>query len=226
MALLVHVDDIVLAGNDTSACSQFKEYLHACFSIKDLVSLIYFLGLEVAYRPKGLLLSQCKYALEIVDESGLLGAKLCAFPMEENHNLALATGPVLDDTTRYRRLVGRLIYLTITCPDLCYLVHILYQFMQAPPEEYMNVAYRVLRHIKCTPDCGILLHTHNDLTFIDYHDSDWGAYPLSRHSLTGYLVTLGGSPISWKTKKQATVSRSSIEAKYRSMAAPPVSWSG
>jgi len=96
MALLVYVDDIMLVGNDTSACSKFKEYLHACFSIKDLGSLKYFLGLEVSRGPKGLFLSQRKYALEIIDECGLLGAKLSASPMEENHKLALATGPVLD----------------------------------------------------------------------------------------------------------------------------------
>ena len=164
-------------------------------------------------------LSQRKYALEIVDECGLLGAKPSDFPLEENHKLALATGPLLDDAGRYRRLLGRLIYLTITRPDLCYAVHILSQFMQAPREEHMTAACRVLRYIKGTPDCGILLHANTDLNLIGYCDSDWGACPLTRRSLTGYLVTLGGSPISWKTKKQITVSRSSAEAEYRSMAA-------
>ena len=201
MALLVYVDDIVLVGNDTSACSKFKEYLHACFSIKDLGSLKYFLGLEVSRGPKGLFLSQRKYALEIIDECGLLGAKPSPSPMEENHKLALATGPVVDDAIRYRRLVGRLIYLTITGPNLCYSVHILSQFMQAPREEHMNAACRVLQYIKGTPDCGILLHTANDLTLIGYCDSDLGAFPLTCCSLTRYLVTLSGSPISWKTKK-------------------------
>ena len=132
MALLVYVDDIVLAENDTSACNEFKAYLHDCFSIKDLGPLKYFLGIEVARGPTGLFLGQRKYTLEIVDECGLLGAKPSEFPMDENHKLALATGPLLEDAGRYRRLVGRLIYLAITRPDICYAVYILSQFMQAP----------------------------------------------------------------------------------------------
>ena len=139
--------------------------------------------------------------------------------MEENHKLALATGPFVANAGQYRRLIGRLIYLTITRPDLCYAVHILSQFMQAPREEHMAAAFRVLRYVKGTPDCGVVLRVQGDLTLVGYCDSDWGACPLTRHSLTGYLMTLGGSPVSWKTKKQATVSRSSAEAEYRSMAA-------
>jgi len=90
LALLVYVDDIILAGNDPQACSVFKTYLNNCFRIKDLGPLKYFLGIEVARGPRGLFLSQRKYALEIVEESGLRGNKPTAFPMEENHKLALA----------------------------------------------------------------------------------------------------------------------------------------
>ena len=139
MALLVYVDDIVLASNDSDACSEFKSYLHSCFSIKHLGPLKYFLELKVARSPKGISLSQRKHALEIVDDCDLLSAKPSDFTMEENHQLALATGSYLQDARSYRRLVGRLIFLTITCPDLSYAVHILSQFMQAPREEHMNV---------------------------------------------------------------------------------------
>ena len=218
MALLVYVD-IISAGNDSHACSKFKAYLDACFSIKDLGPLKCFLGIEVSRGPKALFLSQRKYALEIVDECGLLGSKPCPFPIEENYKLALAAGPPLTDARRYRPLVGRLIYLTITRPDLCYAVHILSQFMQNPRDEHMHAASRVLRYVKGTPDCGILLQANQGLQLSAYCDYDWGACPLTRRSLTGYLVTLGGSHISWKTKKQSTVSRSSTEAEHRSMAA-------
>ena len=219
MAVLVYVDDIILAGNDSHACTKFKAYLDACFSIKDLGSLKYFLGIEVAQGPKVLFLSQRKYALEIVDECDLLGSKPNDFPIEENHKLALAIGPILTDVGLYRRLVGRLIYFTITRPDLSYVVHILSQFMQNPRVEHMNAAYRVLCYIKGTPDCGILLQANPVFRLSAYCDFDWGTCPLTRWPLTGYLITLGWSPISWKTKKQPTVSRSFAEAEYRSMAA-------
>jgi len=125
LALLVYVDDIILAGNDAKACTEFKSYLHTCFSIKDLGPLKYFLGIEVARGPQGLFLSQRKYTLDIIHECGLLGAKPTEFPIEENHKLALANGHLFKDAAQYRRLVGRLIYLTITRPDLVYIGHTL-----------------------------------------------------------------------------------------------------
>ena len=101
LALLVHVDNIILAGNDLQACTEFKLYLNDCFQIKDLCPLKYFLGIEVARGPRGLFLCQHKYALGIVKEGGLLDSKPSAFPMEENHKLALVQGRVLDDLSWY-----------------------------------------------------------------------------------------------------------------------------
>ena len=114
MGLLVYVDDNVLASNSAAVSQKFKVYLHDCFSIKDLGPLKYFLGIEIARGSEGMYLCQRKYALEIIKECGLLGTQPANFPIEENHKLALDTSRELDDATRYRRLVGRLIYLTIT----------------------------------------------------------------------------------------------------------------
>ena len=104
-------------------------------------------------------LCQRKYALEIIDECGLLGAKPVDFPVEENHNLSLAMGRSLNDATRYRRLVGRLICLTIMTWKLTYAIHILSQFMQSPKEGHSEVAHRVLRYLKGSPSEGIFLST-------------------------------------------------------------------
>ena len=93
--------------------------------MKDLGLLKYFLGTEVARAPEGLILCQRKYTLDIISKTGLLGAKSASFPLEQNHNLALATGSLWSDPESYRRLVGRLIYLSCTRPDLAYCVHIL-----------------------------------------------------------------------------------------------------
>ena len=179
MALLVYVDDIILMGNDANTCREFKEYLNHCFHIKDLGSLKYFLGLEVARNSRGIFLTQRKYALELVEECGLLGSKPTDFPIETNHKLALSDGAFLQDPMQYRRLVGKLIYLTITRPELCYAVHTLAQFMQAPREAHMEAARRVLKYLKGCPGRGLFLQRDCDMRLYAFGDSDWGACPLT-----------------------------------------------
>ena len=219
LSILVYVDDLIISGNDSTAISDFKKYLSDCFHMKDLGLLKYFLGIEVARSNEGIFLCQRKYTLDIIAESGLLGACPAGFPIEQNHSLATANGDLLQDPEIYRRLVGRLIYLSFTRPDLAYTVHILAQFMQHPRRQHWEAALRCVRYLKGCPGQGILLSADCDLHLTGWCDSDWASCPLTRRSLTGWLVFLGASPISWKTKKQHTVSRSSAEAEYRSMAA-------
>ena len=143
------------------------------------------LGLEVARSTQGIFMCQRKYALDIISETGLLGSKPAEFPMEQNHKLALASGKLLDDAEQYRRLVGRLIYLGVTRPDLAYSVHILSQFMQQPREEHWEAALRVVQYLKKNPRQGILLRADSDLTIEGWCDSDWASCPLTRRSLSG-----------------------------------------
>ena len=216
--VLVYVDDLIISGNDHKSIVQFKSYLSECFHMKDLGALKYFLGVEVARNPEGIFLCQRKYALDILSEAGLLGAKPAHVPLEQQHKLAMADGQLLDDPEQYRRLIGRLIYLCFTRPELSYCVHILSQFMQQPKAAHWDAALKVVRYLKGNPGQGIFLRSDCDLQLYGWCDSDWAGCPLTRRSLTGWFISLGDSPISWKTKKQHTVSRSSAEAEYRSMA--------
>jgi hypothetical protein len=216
--VLVYVDDILVAGNDLSQIETFKHALSTNFKTKDLGPLKYFLGLEVARSPKGIFLNQRKYALDILNDSGQLGARTASFPMEQNLKLTNQDGTPLSDPSPYRRLVGRLIYLTITRPDIVFTVNILSQFMHAPRLPHMQAATRVLRYIKGSLGQGILFLSSNTLHVTAYTDSDWASCPTTRRSTTGYFIQLGTSPISWRTKKQTTVARSSAEAEYRAMA--------
>lgn len=142
-----------------------------------------------------------EYALDILGESGMIGVKPCDFPMEQNHKLSQDTGELLDDPGIYRRLVGRLIYLTITRPDITYFVHILSQFMQRPCKPHLEAAYRVLQYLKGSPGHGILLSRSSSLSIQAYCDSDWASCPMTRRSTSGYVTFLGASPISWCTKR-------------------------
>ncbi|XP_019190136.1 PREDICTED: uncharacterized protein LOC109184576 [Ipomoea nil] len=217
--VLVYVDDLIISGNDSAALKTFKAYLSDCFHMKDLGTLKYFLGIEVARSASVLFLCQRKYTLDIISKAGLLGAKPVSVPIKQNHKLGLASGPIFSNPAAYWGLVGRLIYLAVTRPDLAYSVHVLSQSMQEPHDKHWEAALRVVRYLKGTPDQGILLRADTDLTLQGWCDSDWAACPITRRSLTGWLIFLGHSPISWKTKKQTTVSRSSAEAEYRSMVA-------
>ena len=152
------------------------------------------------------------------DPNSLLGAKPSPVPTELNHKLPLSKSPWLTDPGKYRRLVGRLIYLTFTLPELSYIVHLLSQFMQKPRADHWLAALRVVRYLKGTPDQNIMLSTSCDLQLTAYCDADWSACPITRRSLSAYVVYFGDSLVSWKTKKQRTVSRSSAEAEYWSMA--------
>ncbi|XP_019095479.1 PREDICTED: uncharacterized protein LOC109130427 [Camelina sativa] len=196
---------------------KFKDYLSRCFSMKDLGKLKYFLGLEISRGSDGFFLTQRKYALDIVADTGDFGSRPVHTPVEQNHHLATDDGPLLSNPKSYRRLVGRLLYLLHTRPELSYSVHVLAQFMQEPREAHMEAAMRVVRYLSGSPGHGILLKSSSDLSIEVYCDSDWSSCPLTRRSLSAYVVMLGGSPISWKTKKQKTVSHSSAEAEYRSM---------
>ncbi|KAK3040145.1 hypothetical protein RJ639_027871 [Escallonia herrerae] len=135
-----------------------------------------------------------------------------------NHGLALAGDPHLSDPGPYRRLIDLFVYLTITRPDICYAVHVLSQFMQSPHSQHWDAALRVLRYLKAAPVQGLFLPADSPLQIYAFCDSDWASCPLTRCSVTEYFVSLGNSPISWRTKKQPIVSRSSAEAEYCSMA--------
>lgn len=124
-ALLVYVDDVILAGNNLQDIEATKLFLRRHFKLKDLGQLKYFLGIEVAQSNKRIALSQRKYALEILEDAGYLGANPASFPMEQNLSLSKLDGNYISDPSSYRRLVGRLIYLTITRLDFVYAVDIL-----------------------------------------------------------------------------------------------------
>lgn len=130
--VLVYVDDLIIAGNNLSMMMKFKAYLSEFFKMKDLGKAKYFLGTEIARGPQGMFLTQRKYALDIIAEAGLLGCKPVATPMEQNHRLLSEEGQAYENPSRFRKFVGKLVYLAITRPELSYSIHVLSQVMHKP----------------------------------------------------------------------------------------------
>uniref|UniRef100_A0A3Q7EZ67 Reverse transcriptase Ty1/copia-type domain-containing protein n=1 Tax=Solanum lycopersicum TaxID=4081 RepID=A0A3Q7EZ67_SOLLC len=124
----------------------------------------------------------------------------------------------LDDYEKFQILVGRLLYLTMTRPDIAFVVQVLSQYMHSPKTSHMEATLRVVRYINGTTGLGLFMTSNNMSELVAYCDSDWGACIESRKSMTGYIVKLVNALASWKAKKQNTVSRSSPEAEFRSMA--------
>ena len=199
-ALLIYVDDILITGNDQKAIDSLKLFLHSRFRLKDLGNLKYFLGIEVSASKRGIFVCQRKYALEIIKDAGLLGAAPVDTPMEKGLKLS-EKSDLLKDPGKYRRLIGRLIYLTVSRPDITYAVHVLSRFMNQPRKLHWDAALRVVRYLKGAPGQGLFFSSISDLKLRAYCDSDWAGCPVTRRSTTGYCVFLGPSLISWKSKR-------------------------
>ncbi|GMP85483.1 hypothetical protein CsSME_00038617 [Camellia sinensis var. sinensis] len=218
VALLLYVDDMIITGSDSSAISEVKQHLFRTFKMKDLGPLRYFLGIEVAFSPRGYFLSQAKYANEVIHRAGLIDTKVSDTPLELNVKLNSTDGVPLDDPTLYCELVGCLVYLTVTRPDLVYVVHVVSQFVSAPRSTHWAALVRVLRYLRGTIFQGLLLSSTSSLDLVAYADSDWAGDVTDRKSTSGFCMFLGDSLISWKSKKQLVVARSIAEAEYRAMA--------
>ena len=217
MILAVYVDDILLTGNDSAGISRVKAYLHTHLTIQDLGTPKYFLGIEFAFQPGKLVLNQRKYVLDMLEETGLLGCKPRSSPIDSKPCFWDSTSPLLADVETYRRLVGKLIYLTVTRPDIAYTVALLSQFMHAPQDIHWHAALRVLAYLKHAPGRGLLYQRHGHLRVEAYSDAGYAGDRGDRKSTSGFCTFVGGNLVTWRSQKQRVVSLSSAEAEYRAM---------
>ena len=218
-ALIVYVDDMIVTGNDPEERKTLQDYLSREFEMKDLGPLKFFLGIEVSRSDKEIFLSQRKYALDLLQETSMSACQPADTPVEEGLKLCVESNQVPVDKGRYQRLVGRLMYLAHTRPDLAYALSIVSQFMHNPGEQHMNAVMRILRYLKSAPGKGILFTKNIDCQSVEaYTDADWAGAVDDRRSTSGYFTFVGGNLVTWRSKKQNVVARSSAEAEFRGMA--------
>ncbi|XP_059599347.1 uncharacterized mitochondrial protein AtMg00810-like [Vitis vinifera] len=217
VVLLVYVDDIVVTGFDSALLGQLKTHLSESFHMKDLGSLTYFLGLEVHHSLSGISLNQHKYASDLVAIASLQGATSIDTPMELNVKLRKEEGDLLVDPSLYKKLVGSLVYLTITRPDISFVVQQVSQFLQTPHHLHLATVRRIIRYAQGTSTRVLFFPTGNSTRLAAYSDADWDGCVNTRRSITGWCVLLGDALISWKSKKQDRVSKSFTESEYWAM---------
>ncbi|GJW63069.1 retrovirus-related pol polyprotein from transposon TNT 1-94 [Tanacetum coccineum] len=181
-AILVYMDALMITGNNPAQIESLKSQLSSTFHMKDLGDLHYFLGLEVTKADSGMFISQKKYTLELLKEAGVMTSKPYKLPMDPNLKLQAEMGSPLQDPEVYRRYIGKLIYLTITRPDICYTMQLLNQFMQTPTSVHMQVVKHLLRYLLNSPGQGILLTHHSKAHLTASCDSDWPVGVVSRSS--------------------------------------------
>ncbi|KAJ9539073.1 hypothetical protein OSB04_031806 [Centaurea solstitialis] len=216
--LLLYVDDMIITGSYSAGIIILKQSLSASFEMNDLGNLYYFLGLEVLSDSTGTYLCQDKYTSDLLSRAGITDNKVVSTPLELHLHLTPNAGPPLKDPTLYRQLVGSLVYLTVTRPDIAYAVHTISQFMSTPCSDHYAAALCILRYLKGTMFHGLYFSSMSTLTLRGFSDADWDSDLTDRRSTTGFCFFLGESLISWHSKKQSLTARSSTEAKYHALA--------
>ena len=195
----MYVDDIVIIGSDMEDISSLKSFLHGKFHTKDLGMLKYFLGVEVMWSKHEILLSQRKYVLDLLSETGKLGAKPCSSPMTQSLHL-IREDKLFRDLERYRRLVGKLNYLIVTRHDITHFVNVVSQYMSSPIVDHWAVVEHILCYLKGALGCGILYsnHGHNRIECFTY--ADWEESKEDMRSTLGHHVFVRRNLVSWKSK--------------------------
>ncbi|MBW0535083.1 hypothetical protein O181_074798 [Austropuccinia psidii MF-1] len=217
--LYVHVDDIAIFGNEVDS---LKRELGQEFEIKDLGQANLLLGIKITHSAEFVLLDQQHFTELLLDLYGMSNCKPVSTPLIPNDHLEESSESEAQEfqalNVNYRSAIGCINYLsTATRPDLSFSVSALSQFLEKPGIRHVKAFLHVLKYLKGTQDISISYPKGINVGIIAYTDADWGNCKTTRRSITGFLATMGGGLVLWKTRKQPTVSLSTAEAEYKAL---------
>ncbi|RVW21330.1 Retrovirus-related Pol polyprotein from transposon RE1 [Vitis vinifera] len=210
----VYVDDLLVTGSNEKLVKEFKAEMLKVFEMTDLGLMSYFLGMEVKQDHDGVFISQKKYAKEILNKFHMDDCKRTSTPMNQKEKFSKDDGTEKVDESQYRSLIGCLMYLTATRPDIMFSVSLLSRFMHCASEVHFQAAKRIVRYIKGTTNYGIKYSYCQNFKLHGYSDSDWAGSIDDMRSTTGFCFNFGSGIFSWSSKKQDVIAQSTAEAEY------------
>lgn len=213
----MYVDDILITGNDLHLINKLKAHLQHHFKTNDLGSIHKYLGVQFDHDSTRLRMHQTKYALSILHLFNMEHCTPSYTPLLEGLVLSKTSNTPPINPTLYMMLVGKLLFLTKTRPDITHVVSVISRFMQDPQEAHLQAAKHVLRYVRRYPDLGLFFKQGEENGLHGYTDADYGQDIDDRIYVGAYIFFIGSSPVFWNSKKQSSSSRSTCEYEYRAL---------
>ncbi|CAL5331079.1 unnamed protein product [Camellia sinensis] len=201
-------------GSVVDMYDNFKRSMMNEFDMTDLGLMHHFLGIEVVQSAAGNFVSQKKYVQEVLERFQMLKCNPVGTPTEIGLKLTSDTDGERIDNTFFKQIVGSLMYLTSTRPDIMHAVSLISRYMENPTEMHLKAAKRIFRYLKGTSDFGILYKRGEKQSFFGFTDSDYAGDIDDRKSTSGNVFLMSSGAISWSSKKQQIVTLSTTEAAF------------
>ncbi|GJR48318.1 putative ribonuclease H-like domain-containing protein [Tanacetum coccineum] len=214
MLVQVYVDNIIFGSTKKSLCTEFEDCMHKRFQMSSMGELTFFLGFQVKQQPDGIFISQDKYVANILKKFDFLSIRTASTPIKSNKPLIKDDDGEDVDVHVYRSMIGFLMYLTASRPDIMFFVCVCARFQVTPKASHLNAVKRIFRYLKHQPKLGLWYPKDSPFELEAFSDSDYGGASLDRKSTTGGCQFFGRRLISWQCKKQTIVINSTTKAEY------------
>ncbi|GKA89051.1 retrovirus-related pol polyprotein from transposon TNT 1-94 [Tanacetum coccineum] len=213
----IYVDDIIFASTTPELCDQFFKIMCSQFKMSTMGKISFFLRLQISQSPRGIFINQSKYALESLKKYGMKSSDPVDTPMVEKSKLDEDTQRKAIDPTHYRGMIGTLMYLTASRPDLTFVVCMCARYQAKPTEKHLHAVKRIFKYLRGTVNRGLWYLKDSSITLTAYADADHAGCQDTRRSTSGSMQLLGDRLISWSSKRQKSTAISSTEAEYIAM---------
>jgi len=210
----VYIDNIIFGSNNNTLCVEFVAVMQGEFEMSMMDELTYFLGLQVKQLKHGTFLNHSKYYFDMLKKFKMEDYKEASTPIATNCLMDADEVGQLVDSTKYRGLIGSLLYLTTSRPNIQFGVCLCARFQANPKESHFKAAKRILKYLKGTNNVGLWYPCDSNITLSSFLDSNYAGCKLDRKSTSGTCHLLGSSLMSWNSKKQARVILPTTEAEY------------